>query len=242
MKWFKHETDAHTNLKLQILIRENGLASYGYYWFLVELVGKEGEEFRVLPEKKWKNFAKLLLNLEEKEQEVFLQAISSLELIDKKSLTKGILYIPKLAERSDDYTKRVRRVSVQSSDNVHLEEKRRDKKRIEQNTPTTLLEKFKSNPLWKTLIKKYPDRDYDYQFNLMLDWWAAKNKQPKAISAFENWLKNTKEDVGLRAVRLAELSKQDDLAKQKMIDETPQARPETLVKLKDMVDNLKTKF
>jgi len=137
MKWFKHETDAHTNLKLQMLIRRIGLEGYGYFWFLVELAGKE-ENFRVISGKSWKKFAEVMLLVEAKKQDKYLEVIADLGLIDKKAIKSGTLYIPKLGERSDDYTKRVRRVYEHTPNIVPLEQKRTDKNRIEQTAAQAL--------------------------------------------------------------------------------------------------------
>lgn len=57
--------------------------------------------------------------------------MAGLNLIDKKGLTRGILYIPKMRKYSDDYTKKVRRVFGQSSDNVPVDKIRLDKNRID---------------------------------------------------------------------------------------------------------------
>ena len=146
MKWFKHDTNAHTNLKLQKVFDNLGVEAYGYYWVCVELVGLQGENFVIKSEKSWKKYIHKMTGLDTPTQEKYLKAFSDEGLIDKKAYKQGHLYIPKFGERADDYTKRVRRVSEQSTNNVHLEEKRTDKNRIEQ------LNKLKS--LKEDLIKK----------------------------------------------------------------------------------------
>ena len=65
-----------------------------------------------------------------------LERFAGLELIDKKALKKGILYIPKMEERCDVYTNRVRTKYAQGAHNVPLEEKRIDKKRREEISGT----------------------------------------------------------------------------------------------------------
>lgn len=137
MKWFKHETDALGNLKLQSVITKLGAEAYGYYWACLELVGLQGTNFRLGAEKDWKVLLKKFLEIDLPKQETYLEFFAEKKLIDKKSLDKGDLYIPKLRERADDYTKRVRRVSEQSSDNVPLEENRREQKRTEEPFDST---------------------------------------------------------------------------------------------------------
>ena len=138
MKWFKHETDAHTNLKLQAIMDKHGLEGYGFYWFILELVAREGEDFHILSTKSWRIYLKKFSGVPEKKINELLTFFAENNLIDKKSLKQNDLFIPKLGERSDDYTNRVRRKYVQGSDNVHLEEKRVEEKRKEYKRPEVL--------------------------------------------------------------------------------------------------------
>lgn len=122
MKWFRHESDAHTNLKLTQILQEYGIGAYGYYWFLLELVCQQSENFRVKAGKNWKKFAEVWTHLDIKSQDNYLRVFAELNLIDKKALKSGTLYIPKLQERLDDYTKRVRRLSEHKPNNVPLQD------------------------------------------------------------------------------------------------------------------------
>lgn len=186
MKWFKHETDSHTNLKLQSLVDKFGLEAVGYYWSCVELVGLQGKNFELKVEKDWKLYLKKFLGIEEKKQDAILEFMSNKKLIDKKALKKGNLYIPKLAERCDEYTDKVRRISRQGRDNVGLEEKRRDKKRIEETSrfaPPTILE-----------VKNYclernngVDPDKWHNFYSAKGWMVGKNKMKDWKAAVRTW-------------------------------------------------------
>ena len=69
--------------------------------------------------------------MEEKRLELILMKMSDIGLIDKKSLSIGTLYIPKMRNYSDDYTNKVQRVFGHSLDNVSLDKIRLDKNRIE---------------------------------------------------------------------------------------------------------------
>lgn len=42
MEWFKHDIDAHDDIKIRKLVRMHGLKAYGLYWYLVELLYKSG--------------------------------------------------------------------------------------------------------------------------------------------------------------------------------------------------------
>ena len=131
MKWFKHETDAHMSMKLQSVVEKFGVGGLGYYWSLVELVGKNGENYRISFKKDWKTHLKKFLNIELEVQSMYLEYFSDIGLIEKKALNKGDLYIPKLAERSDDYTNKVKRKSVHGTDNIPLEENRTEENRLD---------------------------------------------------------------------------------------------------------------
>jgi len=47
MKWFKHDTKAHTDEKIRELILECGLEGYGFYMMILELVAEKLDEKRV---------------------------------------------------------------------------------------------------------------------------------------------------------------------------------------------------
>ena len=116
------------------------------------------------------------------------------------------------------------------------------KKKNKEVTPPELFEEFKINPLWEELVKKYPDRDYRFIFNQMCQWWIAEKKRlPKSITAFTNWLNNTKPDLSLQSARLSEMSKVEDRKKQEELDKIPLPNPETLKKMREDINNFKKK-
>lgn len=178
MKWFKHETDAHMNLKLQAIIEKFGLEALGYYWICIELVGGQSENFQIKPDKMWKSYLSRVTGLDTEKQDQYLEFFADLNLIDKKALKSAILSIPKLGERSDDYTKRVRRMSEHTTDNVPLEENRIDKNRTEQNrednTPSQKAKEFFENPepIIKTLIETgFNESITRREVNKFINYW-----------------------------------------------------------------------
>ena len=99
-------------------------------------------------------------------------------------------------------------------------------------------EAFFKNPLMEQITQTYPDRNYEFQFNLMIDWWQAKKKKlPQSISAFSNWLKFTKPDESLQAERRRKLD-QDELAKKQ---QEMTAIPQNLDKLNELKSKLNLK-
>lgn len=145
MKWFRHETDAHTNLKLQAVLEMFGLEGIGYYWCCIELVGLQGERCKIDAKKMWKMYLSKFVGVNEDRQDQILTLLADIELIDKKALNKGDLYIPKLAERLDDYTKRVSRLSEYSPNIVPLQDK-------------TVQDKTVHNIPFKTFWDLYPKK------------------------------------------------------------------------------------
>lgn len=200
MKWFKHETDAHSNLKLQNVIDTYGLEAYGYYWMCVELVAMQSENFQLKAEKNWKNYLKKLSGLTPDKQEPYLQLFADTNLIDKKSLSKGTLYIPKLEERQDDYTKKVRRKYGQDTDNVHLEEKRIEKKRVEKSKPENSISFLTETPeeILLELSEKYKISSQGIKskaYDLFL-WCESNGKRKKDYKRFlETALRKDKQDL-----------------------------------------------
>lgn len=187
MKWFKHESDAHANIKLQAIIDKGGVSAFGYYWACVELVASQGENYCIKREKRWEMYLKKILNIEVDEQKKYLLLLARQNLIDRDSLKKGDLYIPKLEERCDEYTLKSRRKSGHTPDNVLLEEKRREKNRIEEkNTahvsylksiPEEDLEEFykRFDCSKKTIISKAED---------LLSWCETNGKVKKNYKTF----------------------------------------------------------
>ena len=91
-----------------------------------------------------------------------------------------------------------------------------------------LKNKFFSNPLFEIAKKKYPFRDYDYEFYLMCDLYLNKKKRlPIYFSSFNNWLKNTKIDEGLKHKKEKEdaekkwQQQQEQMEREKCRDATP---------------------
>ena len=109
MKWFRHQSDSHNNLKLEILLGEYGAKGYGVFWLCVELVAQQGKNFRITHEKEWKAHVALMTDIPNKDLTPILELMANCRLIDKKGLEKGDLFIPKMKDYEDEHTKRVRR-------------------------------------------------------------------------------------------------------------------------------------
>jgi len=130
MKWFKHHSNSHKNLKFQTLIEKQGWEGYGRWWVCVELIAEQGKKYHIKPQKNWKNYLKSIFKINEDTLNEFLDILANSELIDKNKIKKGILCIPKLSEYCDAYADKLRILSRQSRT---IEEKRREENRKEEN-------------------------------------------------------------------------------------------------------------
>lgn len=118
------------------------------------------------------------------------------------------------------------------------EEKRKEKKRKEKITDKAVLEKtFFENPLMQEVQKQFPDRNYKFQFDLMCDWWKTnKNQLPQNISAFTNWLKNTKPDELLQVERRKQIDRETQEKRIKEMIEIPKASEEKLTAMRKKME------
>lgn len=133
MKWFKHLSDARTNLKLIQVVMKHGIEGYGLWWMCVELVAQQGEKNRIKKEKCWKMTLARDSMMSEERLMTLLQAFGEYRLLDKIGLEMGDLYIPSLKEYGDEYSEKVRRESRHQRDKVVLDKIRIDKNRLDKN-------------------------------------------------------------------------------------------------------------
>jgi len=85
------------------------------------MVAQQGHLYRLSSGKNWEKNVQIITGLSKEKTKRILAKLSDLGFIDKKELNRGTLYIPKMKKYSDDYTKRVRRVFGEGSDNVHVD-------------------------------------------------------------------------------------------------------------------------
>lgn len=124
MKWFKHFSDAYSNIKMQHLIAEVGMSGYGFFWVTCELVAQQGDNFRIKSEKNWKKVLSHITGEKIETCDKFLSMFAEKNLIDKKALENNDIFIPKMGSYSDEYTDKLRRVSRQRREKVGLEQNR----------------------------------------------------------------------------------------------------------------------
>jgi len=133
MRWFKHDCDMHTNLKIQTLIEKEGAEGYAIWNLCLEMVGKEGKAGRINGQKRWKKgIMKVFQWSDEGRLNKILNTLADVRLINSKSLNYGNLHIPEFKKRGDDYYRRqLRTLSEQDTENVRVDKNRIDKIRLE---------------------------------------------------------------------------------------------------------------
>ena len=184
MKWFKHDTDANMDAKLQEVMLDYGLEGYGLYWYCIELIaqGVNGDNLTFELEHDCRIKARNTGSTPQKVEQM-MKSFIKLGLLNADN---GHVFCLKLASRCDDFTaKAVRRkgvkpvenqsvgVSPSLSDKVPLEEEEEVRRSSKKNISTS--------------TKKHSFSEVDYQcaewfYSLVVNV-APKAKQPN----LENW-------------------------------------------------------
>lgn len=187
MKWFKHDTDANMDAKLQEVMLDYGLEGYGLYWYCIELIAQNvnGENLTFELEHDARIIARNTGSTPKKVEQM-MKSFIDLGLLNADN---GHIFCLKLALRCDDFTaKAVRRngikvitnqsvgVSPTKSEKVPLEV-RSKKKEIEENI--------------NTIDQSKIDRD-QLEIDSFNHWWKAWPKKQAKPAALKAWKKTIK--------------------------------------------------
>lgn len=115
MKWFSHDVDASADLRivrLEELYKNDG---YAVFFKCLELVGDQGSGGKLKFEELPKSLIAKRCNVAEEKLDDILNYMGKVDLCSDSHLRKGVLCFPKLLKRADDYAKRLKRKSVQST-------------------------------------------------------------------------------------------------------------------------------
>lgn len=130
MKWFKHDTDMHTDFKIQALVDKYHSDGYMIWCLCLEILGKEGKQGRLIAETRWlQGLLKVVPWCDEGRVTEILNHMAELKLICPKALKFSNLHIPQFMKRADDWSKRVLRSN--SVGTSAIDKNRIDKIRIE---------------------------------------------------------------------------------------------------------------
>jgi len=104
MKWFKQDTDASMDAKLQDVLLEYGAEGYGLYWYCLELIaGKVTSEKLTFELEHDARIIARNLGLGVQRVEEMMRHMISLGLFEESS---GTITCLKLAKRADDFTRK----------------------------------------------------------------------------------------------------------------------------------------
>ncbi len=116
MKWFKHDTDANMDAKLQEVMLDYGLEGYGLYWYCIELIAQRvnGDNLTFELEHDCRIIARNTGSTPQKVEQM-MKSFIGLGLLNTDN---GHVFCLKLASRCDDFTaKAVRRNGVKTITN-----------------------------------------------------------------------------------------------------------------------------
>ena len=191
MKWFKHESTANMDAKLQEVLLDYGLEGYGLYWYCLELIAGNVEAHNLTFELEHdariiaRNTGSTVQKVEE-----MMNKFSSLGLFENSG---GTITCLKLASVSDDYTSKMVRIkgtqaldskrvlqSPTNSEKVPLDKTRLDKTRIDKEGSAKAAKKLTKAEL---LAKKVRDNSEDYPAlnciddELLTEWAKLRTKK-----------------------------------------------------------------
>ena len=122
MKWFKHETDSMDSEKMKALIHEFGFEGYGWFWRIMEIVGKKMDEtgrcHYEQPVSEWCTN----LKVKRKKLGLFLELIqfqTNIKVVS--SGNKLRIEIPNLLKKRDNYTKNLQVTDNKNGEKFPLE-------------------------------------------------------------------------------------------------------------------------
>lgn len=179
MKWFKHDSDAHTDAKLRRVRLKYGMQGYGLYWYCLELIARGVEKHRLTFE--LEHDAELIAadtGISRELVEEMMRFMASSGLFEDRG---GIITCLKMASRTDEYTAKmlanrqsVPRVSGQTPDSV--------------GTKSVLLEEIRLEEK-KRVATASGRRDTDEGFARFWEAYPRKVKKPDALRAWKQTAK-----------------------------------------------------
>lgn len=184
MRWYKHMTNSHNDEKLVEILHELGLEGYGFWWLLLEIIGKEMDSTDrcelSYPLKAWAR----KLHCSPRKTTAFFTIFSEknlvfLEFDNTNGIGKLKIRIPNLLKYRDEYSKKSGhapdKLPTDSGAKIEIEKKiekqKKEKDKKEKQTPLFAaddLPGFIPHDLWqdfmamrKTIKKPATDRSKD---------------------------------------------------------------------------------
>ena len=150
-------------------MEEFGVDGYGVFWICCELIAQQGQNYQINNNKNWKKALTKITKIPSDNLERIIIKLGELNLIDKKALEENCLFIPKMEEYSDDYTKKQRRmygqctdnvrtISEQCTDNVRLHNSTVHNSTVHNNTVHNITKENTYTPDFEEFWKEYPKK------------------------------------------------------------------------------------
>lgn len=214
MKWFKHDSNAHTDAKLEKLRIRYGMEGYGLYWYCLELIVRNVEHDNITFE--LEHDAEIIsrhTGIHQDSVQEMMKHMVDLKLFEN---TDGRITCLKIAKRLDssmtsnpELRKLLRKYHdsiMTKSDLVMPEEKRREEIRTEKNrknicvvtdTPTPKTSKKFTKPTLQEIQDYCRSRHNDvdpikfFNFYESKNWMVGKNPMKNWKAAVITWERST---------------------------------------------------
>ena len=154
MKWFKHDSDAHADAKLEKVRIKYGLQGYGLYWYCLELIARSVDKNNLSFE--LEHDAEIIAFRTGVHRDVIQEMMSFMVDIGLFHSSEGRIFCLKMAYRLDENTQKEQRKlrsrsgvtpELLGTNSALKEEKRTEKKRKETPPAIPLPRKKRLTPL-----------------------------------------------------------------------------------------------
>ena len=114
MKWFKHDSNAMADAKLKRIRMKYGMQGYGLYWYCLELIAQNVEKHNLNFE--LEHDAEIISMDTGIHQELVEEMMKYMVKINLFESSKGRIYCLKMATRTDEYTQKLLKLSLDCPD------------------------------------------------------------------------------------------------------------------------------
>ena len=209
MKWLKMDCDAQENLDMRKLVDAWGWEWYGRYWAILGKVGMlvtESRQTFALQTNNGDPFPVRLLSNDlgttVERMTDFLSYLADNRLIDKRAWSeKALIYVPKLKDRADEYTKKLLTKSRQTPEQEEEEEVDKKKKENTKDKirghPTKLsnpnLDEVKTLWIEREYVRPEVEAEKFFNYYEANGWRVGKNPMKNWKAAAAGWNTRAKE-------------------------------------------------
>ena len=151
MEWFKHDVNAHDDIKIRKLVRMHGMQAYGFYWYIVELLYGNGGEIQKdtvvdegmiagIEQDDLVNIMDSFLELELFIEDPYERWTSDRVTAEIRSIEDHKEYMRQLGRKGASARYSARQADAKQNDSARYSKRREDKKREDYNLGSPLQE------------------------------------------------------------------------------------------------------